>query len=44
MKQNDFDYMQMLKGELYYAPTILPENKSTKRQGVSSKNQSTSYR
>ncbi|MDU2466132.1 MAG: sugar O-acetyltransferase, partial [Enterococcus faecalis] len=21
MKQNDFDYMQMLKGELYYAPT-----------------------
>ena len=36
MKQNDFDYMQMLKGELYYAPTILPENKST--------NQSTSYR
>ena len=24
MKQNDFDYMQMLKGELYYAPTILP--------------------
>ena len=30
MKQNDFDYMQMLKGELYYAPTILPETNQQK--------------
>ncbi len=29
--------MQMLKGELYYAPTILPEKQINKRQGVSSK-------
>lgn len=27
MKQ-DFEYEQMLKGELYYAPDILPDNKS----------------
>ena len=25
MKQNDFDYMQMLKGELYYAPPFYPK-------------------
>lgn len=37
MKQNDFDYMQMLKGELYYAPTILPENKSTKGKVLAQK-------
>ncbi len=44
MKQNDFDYMQMLKGELYYAPHHFTRKQINKRQGVSSKNQSTSYR
>ena len=33
MKQNDFDYMQMLKGELYYAPN----KKSTKGKVLAQK-------
>ena len=36
MKQNDFDYMQMLKGELYYAPPFC-ENKSTKGKVLAQK-------
>ena len=37
MKQNDCCITQMLKGELYYAPTILPENKSTKGKVLAQK-------
>ncbi|MGH2311231.1 sugar O-acetyltransferase, partial [Enterococcus faecalis] len=37
MKQYHFDYILMIKGELYYDPTILPENKSTKGKVLAQK-------